>query len=218
MEIYEILEELKKKVKSKDVYYADTKIKNLFIELIKSAAKLFPEKSKLLLELKNKTVDRNHGPYGDDILEACKIIGGFFGKKVTKAFLAHDELINQARLALRQGQDAFVIHLCDAAIEAFLKETFDVPSTIAGVGTVKFLSECIILNVPQGMELYMQEVKNKVSQMDNQIKHKAYVPSRLDAINALKATEEFYIRKDRFKNLTSDEIKKIQIGIGVVAK
>ena len=219
-----ILDELKNHVKSGDVYYSDHKIKLKFNELIKESVTLFKDKSEKLNELKNKTINKPHGPYGSDILKACSEIEKYLSAeyqkelKNSKSFLNPAELIKHAGMALRQGQDAYAIHLCDAAIEAFLKDVFDVPSTIVGAGTVKFLSECIILNIPNGMNLYLNEVKNKVSQIDNQVKHKAYLPSRLDAINALKAVEELYIRRNRFSNLNIDEKRKVQIGIGLVKK
>ena len=76
----------------------------------------------------------------------------------------------------------------------------------------------MILDVPKGMSLYLKEVKNKVCQMDNQIKHKAYVPSRLDAISALKVTEELYVRRKRFYDLGEEEKRKVQVGIGLLKR
>jgi len=217
-----ILQELKNGVKIGDVYYSDNKTKRVFNELIREALKLFPEKSEKLLDLKKKTMERDHGPFGSDILEICSVVEGFLKIKVqkdlkeSKSFLSYKELIKQAGIALRDGQEGYVIHLCDSAVESFLKNSFDVPSTIVGAGTVKFLSECMILDIPSGIGLYLKEVKNKVSQIDNQVKHKGYLPSRLDAINALKAVEELFVRKSWFENLTEEEKRKVQAGIGVV--
>ena len=220
-DLQRLLEELKKNVKKGDVYYSDNKIKRLFNELIKEALTAIPDKSQKLIELKKKIMERNHGPFGSDLLDACMVIEGFLKIKDKaktsegRSFLKPDDLIKNAGIALRNGQDSYVIHLCDTAIETFLKDSFDVPSTIVGAGNVKFLSECIILDIPKGLNLYLKEVKNKVSQIDNQIKHKAYAPSRLDAINALKSIEELFARKSWFKNLTSEEKRKVQIGVGI---
>ncbi len=220
-EVETLISEVKKSVRKGDVYYSNNKIKRLFNELIKGALIVIPEKSQKLTELKKKIMERNHGPFGSDILDACMIIEGFLKLKDKskigegRSFLKSDDLIKNAGLALRNGQDSYVVHLCDTAIETFLKDAFDVPSTIVGAGTVKFLSECIILEIPKGLNLYLKEVKNKVSQIDNQIKHKAYAPSRLDAINALKAAEELFARKSWFKNLTSEEKRKVHEGIGL---
>ena len=219
-----LLRELKSRVKSGDVYYSHNFVKQQFSELIRESVPLLPDKSQKLQDLKKKTLARHYGPYGSDILQVCALIEEFLDLKKekdlreSKSFLGPADLIKKAILALRQGQDAYVIYLCDAAVEAFLKEVFDVPSTIVGAGTVKFLSECMILDIPHEMSLYLQEVKNKVSQIDNQIKHKAYVPSRLDAINALKAVEELYARRHRFYTLTYEEKIKVQNGIGLLKK
>lgn len=219
-----LLKELKTNIKRGNVYYDNPKIKRQFSQLIKFSMKLLPEQKAKLEEFKTKVLDRPHGPFGSDILNSCKTISQLSEKKITielkskKAFHNYSDLLNQAKLALRQGQEDHSINLCDSAIESFLKEMFDVPSTIVGAGSVKFLSECMILNIPNGMELYLKEIKNKVCQMNNQIKHKGYVPSRLDAINSLKAIEELFIRKNRFKSLTIAEKRKIQVGIGVIKK
>lgn len=205
------------KVNKGDIYYADSAVKRLYSELIREAVSIFPDKSDKLMNLKKKTIERHHGPFGSDILEDCKFVRELLSKKgmKSKSFLSYKELIEQARIALKNGDDAYTINLCDSAVEVFLKNSFDVPMTIIGAGNVKFLSECMILDTPKGMKLYLREVKNKVSQMDNQIKHKAYVPSKLDAINALKAIEELFVRKGIFENLNEEEKRKVQVGIGL---
>ena len=219
--IEELLESLNSLVKNNDVYYDNNKIKRQFSDLITLSLNVFPEQVSKINELKSKTMNRPHGPFGSDITSACQAIAAMLEKtkrkesKTAKQFLNSDDLLKQAGDALRNGQEAYSINLCDSAIEVFLKEMFDVPSTIVGAGNVKFLSECIILDIPPGMELYLKEVKNKVCQTNNQIKHKAYIPSRLDAINALKATEELLMRKNRFRSLTVTEKRRVQAGIGV---
>ena len=224
MELQELvtsLDYLKYTVKEKDVYYSHAKVKTQFTVLMRQAAMIFHEKEQKIAELKKKVMDRPHGPYGSDLLMACSFIYDLLDKKLAqdlkthKTFLGAGDLIKKAGIALRQGHDEYTIHLCDSAVEAFLREVFDVPSTIVGAGSVKFLSECMILHVPQGMELYLKEVKNKVCQMNNQIKHKAYVPTKLDAINSLKVTEEMYARKHLFYSITAEEKKKVQKGIGL---
>lgn len=219
--ILQLLENLKKTVKKSDIYYADTKVKTACHQLFREAIKSFPDHIDKIKELKKKTMDRSHGPFGSDILQSIKAIEKFTERKVqkemkeNKTFLNPSDLIKQAGLALRQGNEAYSINLCDSAIESFLRDIFDVPSTVVGQGSVKFLSECMILNIPAGMDFYLKEVKNKVCQMNNQIKHKGYIPTRLDAINALKVTEELYDRRNRFKDLPLEEKRKIQEGIGL---
>ena len=219
--IAELIDELKSKIKKGDVYYANQGIKNSFSKLMKSAEDIFPEKKLKIQELKTNVLSRNHGPYGSDILAACNELVILMEKKKEKdikekkAFLNSKDLFEKAKIVFRNGDEAYSITLCDSAVETFLKEHFDVPSTIIGAGSVKFLSECMILNIPRGLNMYLKEVKNKVSQMSNQIKHKSYVPNRLDAINALKATEELFVRKSWFENLTFEEKRKVQAGIGL---
>ena len=219
-----MLKELDDKVRHGDVYYADSIVKGLFNSLIRGSLKLFPDKNVKLLEMKKSVMEKNHGPYGSDILIVVKEIRRFLDAKIEKdlrdkkTFLRDTDLIENARKSLQKGEDAYSINLCDSAVEAFLKEVFDIPSTIVGAGSVKFLSECMILDIPKGLNLYLGEVKNKVCQMNNQVKHKSYVPSRLDAINSLKAAEEFFVRKNRFLDLTDEEKRKVQTGIGLIKK
>ncbi len=214
-----IINELTSKIKKGDVYYANQDVKNSFSKLMRTVEDVFPEKKLRIQELKTKVMARNHGPYGSDILETCREIASFIEKKKDikegKAFLSSKDLFEKAKVVFRNGDEAYAITLCDSAVEIFLKERFDVPSTIIGAGSVKFLSECMILNIPNGLNLYLNEVKNKVSQMSNQVKHKSYVPNRLDAINALKATEELFVRKSWFENLTYEEKRKVQVGVGL---
>ncbi len=208
-------------VKNGEVYYDNNTVKRQFSELIRLSISAIPEHQTKITDLRSKVMNRPHGPFGSDIISACQIITVLLEKtkrkesKTAKQFLNSDDLLKQAGGALRNGQEAYSINLCDSAIEVFLKEMFDVPSTIVGAGNVKFLSECIILDIPPGMELYLKEVKNKVCQMNNQIKHKAYIPSRLDAINALKATEELIVRKNRFRTVAVTEKRKVQAGIDI---
>lgn len=222
--IEELIKTLKKGVKEGDVYYASNAVKRQFSQLIQFSLVIFLDNTQKILDFRRKVMDRHHGPYGSDIIYACNFIKALLDKKLekdlknTKTFLSAGDLIKKAGVALKQNQDSYCVHLCDSAVETFFKEVFDIPSTLIGAGTVKFLSECMILDIPKGMDLYLKEIKNKVSQMNNQIKHKAYVPSRLDAINALKVTEEFYSRKNRFNDLTNEEKKKIQIGVGLLKK
>ena len=217
--IEQLLTEIKSKVKIGYVYYDNSSLKKQFSELVAAAIKIFPEEKDKLVSLKVKVLQRPHGPFGADIINACEFVEKIIVKKeskTSKSFLRYPDLLKEAQLALRRDQQAYAIHLCDSAIEAFLKEMLDIRSTIVGAGTVKFISECIILNIPNGIELHLKEAKNKVCQLDNQIKHKAYVPSKLDAINALKVIEELLSRKERFKSLNEEEKKKIWDGIGIV--
>lgn len=213
---------LKETVKEGDVYYSNNKVKANFSLLMRESAMIFNDRANKINEIRSKVMERNHGPYGSDILKNCKFIEDLLNKKLesdlksNKSFLRPEDLVKKAELALRQGQDEYTIHLCDSAAEMFLKEVFDIPSTIISAGSVKFLSECMILDIPKGMSLYLKEVKNKVCQMNNQIKHKAYIPMRLDAINALKVTQEMFARKTRFYNLSEEEKKKIQVGVGLL--
>jgi len=218
--IEQLLAEIKSKVRKGNVYYDDSYLKKQFSELITASINIIPEEKIKLIDLKTKTLQRPHGPFGSDMLHACEFIEKTISKKEgkkSKSFLTYSDLLKEAQLALKRDQQAYSIHLCDSAIEAFLKEMLDIPSTIVGAGTVKFISECIILNIPNGTILYLKEAKNKVCQLDNQIKHKAYIPSKLDAINALKATEELLSKKERFKSLTEEEIRRLQDGIGITS-
>ena len=224
IELENSINELKTSVKKGDVYYDDSKIKKQFSDIIRNSIKILPEKRNLFQDIKTKVMDRHHGPFGSDILNNLKTIADLLNKDISKAikdqktFLSPEDLLKKAGQALRENNESYAISLCDSAIEAFLKHHFDVPSTIVGAGTVKFLSECMVLKIPQGIELYLKECKNKVSQIDNQVKHKAYVPTRLDAINAIKATEELLARKNTFSHLTMEEKRKVQAGIGVIKK
>ena len=84
-----VLKELKKRVKRGDVYYADYDVRGKFNLLIRESLKLFPDKKAKLEELRKKVIERNHGPYGSDILDAIMEIQKFLDVMAQKDIKEH---------------------------------------------------------------------------------------------------------------------------------
>src|SRR3990167_8001589 len=96
--IAELIAELKNKVKKGDVYYANQDVKNSFSKLMRTVEEVFPEKKVRIQELKINVITRNHGPYGSDILEACKEITALIEKKKEKGIKEGKAFLNSKDL------------------------------------------------------------------------------------------------------------------------
>lgn len=122
-----------------------------------------------------------------------------------KVFDSADEKIKQAGLAFKKGDFSSTFHCLNTAFELVLKDKIGIPTTITGINT----SNIVELLVKHKVEpyLYFKEVKKRVTEIDNKIKHQGYTPSKIDAINGIKAMEEL-ISKLRNKEIKlTDEVK-----------
>jgi hypothetical protein len=62
--------------------------------------------------------------------------------------------------------------------------------------------------------LYLDEVRKRVIDIDNKVKHQGYCPSKIESINGIKAMEELIAKLRNMDMKLTDEIKnKIYEGL-----
>lgn len=93
-----------------------------------------------------------------------------------------------------------------------LKDKVGIPTTITKINTSSIVEFFAKYKVEP--YLYLKEVKKRVVEIDNKIKHQGYSPSKIDAINGIKSMEEL-ISKLRNKEieLTEEVRNKIHKGL-----
>jgi hypothetical protein len=122
-----------------------------------------------------------------------------------KIFESAEEKMKQADLSFQKEDFASTFHCLNTAFELILKDKIGIPTTITKINT----SNIVEILVKHKVEpyLYFQEVKKRVIEIDNKIKHQGYSPSKIDAINGIKAMEDL-ISKLRKKEIElTDEVR-----------
>ena len=104
-----------------------------------------------------------------------------------KIFESAEEKMKQAGLSFQNGEFPSTFHNLNTAFELVLKDKIGIPTTITGINTSNIVEVLIKHKVEP--YLYFQEVKKRVTEIDNKIKHQGYSPSKIDAINGIKAME-----------------------------
>lgn len=127
---------------------------------------------------------------------------------------AHDKIV-QATKIFQEGDDRkfpSVLDFLNSALELMLKDKLGIPITLTNINTGKIID--ILVSHEVGPYRFFSEAKKHVSSIDNKIKHQGYKPSKVDCINALKATEdlESKLRNVEIK-LSNEVMNKIYEGI-----
>jgi len=132
--------------------------------------------------------------------------------KEMKIFESAEEKLKQAGLSFRKEDYPSVFHNLNTVLELILKDKVGIPITITGINTSNIID--LLIKDKTESHLYLSEVRKRVLMIDNKIKHQAYVPSKIDCINGIKAMEEL-ISKLRGKEikLTEETKKKIFQGL-----
>ncbi len=89
-----------------------------------------------------------------------------------------------------------MINNLNTAIELMLKDKLGIPTTLSKINTSTIID--VLVSNKIGPYPYFSEAKRHVSTIDNKIKHQGYKPSKVDCINALKATEDL---ESKLKNV-----------------
>jgi hypothetical protein len=93
----------------------------------------------------------------------------------------------------------------NSAFELIVKDKVGIPTTIPNINTANIIEVLVKYKVEP--YLYLNEVRKRVIDIDNKVKHQGYAPSKIDAINGIKAMEDLIGQlKDR-DLILSDEVK-----------
>lgn len=120
--------------------------------------------------------------------------------KNMKIFESGEEKLKQAGLTFKSEDYVSTFNNLNSAFELIIKDKIGIPTTIPNINT----SNIIEVLVKHKIEpyLYLNEVRKRVTDMDNKVKHQGYSPSKIDAINGITA----------MKNLIS-HLRKIELNL-----
>ncbi|MHA1789881.1 MAG: hypothetical protein ACTSXT_11750 [Candidatus Helarchaeota archaeon] len=129
-----------------------------------------------------------------------------------KLFESAEEKIKQASISFRNEQYTSVLHNLNSAVELALKEKLDIPVTIPSINTTKIIE--ILVNEKIGPYAYFNEVKKRVTFIDNKVKHQGYLPSKIESLNAIKSTTDLLNKLKPINIKLTNEVKnKIYQGL-----
>ncbi len=127
---------------------------------------------------------------------------------------AHDKL-EQATKIFQEGDEKkypSVLDSLNSALELMLKDKLEIPVTLTNVNTAKIVDILVSNNI--GPTMYLSEAKRHISSIDNQTKHEAYRPTKVDCIKALKAAIDLETKLKNVEIKLNDEVRnKIYAGI-----
>ena len=123
-----------------------------------------------------------------------------------KLFAAASDKLAEATTAFKSEDYSGVIQCCNTAIELELKHGLHIPTTITKINTAKIIELCLSYKV--GPQPYLSELRSHVVNLDNEIKHRGYNPSKTDSVKAIKATEEFLTEWQNSKLTISNEFQE----------
>ena len=172
------------------------------------------------LEVFVETLNRKYHPQFDEAIQSCTYILEILDiedaieKDIEKGdiFQGAKDKLKEASLCFKREDYSGTINNLNTCLELLLKEKFNIPTTIKRINTAKIIEIAIKYKV--GPIKYFGEVKKHVLDMDNQIKHIGYTPSKIECIFAIKSMEELCQNLEGYPLTLTDEItKKIYSGI-----
>jgi hypothetical protein len=132
--------------------------------------------------------------------------------KDLKIFEGAEEKMKQAGLCFENGDFPSTFHSLNTAFELILKDKIGIPTTITSINTSNVVE--VIVKYKVEPYLYLNEVRKRVLDIDNKIKHQGYAPSKIDAINGIKAMEDLIARlRNKEIELTEEVRNKICEGL-----
>lgn len=132
--------------------------------------------------------------------------------KEGKIFASAEEKMKQVNNAFKNEDYESTLNNLNSAFELVLKDKIGIPSTITGINTANIVE--ILIKYKVEPYLYLNEVRKRVTDIDNKVKHQGYCPSKIDAINAIGAMEKLIekLRNTEF-DLQEDVRNKICEGL-----
>jgi hypothetical protein len=125
--------------------------------------------------------------------------------KQMKIFQSAEEKMKQVGLSFQKEDYVSIFNDLNTAFELIIKDKVGIPTTITKINTSSIIEVLVKYKVEP--HLYLNEVRKRVIDIDNKVKHQGYLPTKIDAMNGIKAMEDL-ISKLRNKDLVlSDEIR-----------
>jgi hypothetical protein len=113
---------------------------------------------------------------------------------------------------LKQGVNHFkredyvsTFNCLNSAFELVVKDKVGIPTTIPNINTANIIEVLVKHRVEP--YLFFNEVRKRVIDIDNKVKHQGYSPSKIDAINGIKAMEDLIAQLKGRDLVLSDEVR-----------
>ena len=125
-----------------------------------------------------------------------------------KIFESAEDKLKQAGISFRKEDHPSVINNLNTALELLLKDKLGIPITISKINIVRIID--ILVKNKIGPYVYFSEAKKHIVLVDNKVKHQAYIPTKIECINAIKIMEDLISKlRDVDIELDEDVRKKI---------
>jgi hypothetical protein len=132
--------------------------------------------------------------------------------KDTKIFDNVEEKLKQGVSHFKREDYVSTFNNLNSAFELIVKDKVGIPSTIPNINTANIIE--VLVKYKMEPYLYLNEVRKRVIDIDNKVKHQGYSPSKIDAINGIKAMEDLIGQlKDRELILSNEVRAKICEGL-----
>jgi len=132
--------------------------------------------------------------------------------KEMKIFQSAEEKMKEVGFSFQKEDYVSTFNNLNTALELILKNKVGIPTTIAKVNTANIIEVLVKYKVEP--HLYLDEVRKRVIDIDNKVKHQGYCPSKIESINGIKAMEELIAKLRNMDMKLTDEIKdKIYEGL-----
>lgn len=125
--------------------------------------------------------------------------------KEGRIFDGAEAKLKQAGLSFSEGDFSSVFNCLNTAFELIIKDKVGIPTTITNVNTANIVE--VLVKHKVDPFLYVNEVRKRVIDIDNKVKHQGYSPSKIDAINGIKAMEDLVAKMKDHELILTDEVK-----------
>ena len=204
----------------------DVLIYSKMCQIIDSAKSLLPDNAIFIDTFWRKAQpeidefgNRDHGITKSSVIEFCDEIleSIYLEEKMkesiseNKTFQGMTEKIEMSNKALEMDDFPSTINNLNTALELFLKDLLDIPTTITKIKTGAVID--ILISKKIGPVPHLKEIKTRLLSIDNDVKHRGFKPAKTDCIRAMKLMEEFIprMKKVTITEATKDEIYEAMI-------
>jgi hypothetical protein len=125
--------------------------------------------------------------------------------KEMKIFEGAEEKMKQAGLSFQNEDYVSTFNNLNTAFELIIKDKVGIPTTITKIKTANIIE--VLVKEKVEPHLYFNEVRKRIIDIDNKVKHQGYSPTKIDAINGIKAMEELLNKLRNVDLNLSDEVR-----------
>ena len=122
-----------------------------------------------------------------------------------KIFESAEEKMKQAGCSFQNEDYVATFNNLNTAFELIVKDKIGIPTTITGINTANIIEVLVKYEIEPF--LYLKEVRKRVIDVDNKVKHQGYCPSKIDAINAIGAMENLVAKLRNTELKITEEVR-----------